>query len=54
MMSQASGMDRDNFFSKTIHAGADQVYWEVLLVAVGPKLSLAAVPLTLYMKLLHF
>lgn len=46
MMSQARCVDRDNLFSKTIHAGADQVYWEVLLVAVGPKLGLAAVQLT--------
>lgn len=46
MMSLARCVDRDNLFSKTIHAGADQVYCEVLLVVVGPKLSLAAVPLT--------
>lgn len=42
MMSRAHGVERDNFFSKIIHARADQFYQEVLLVAVVLTISLAA------------
>lgn len=42
-MSRAHGVERDNLFSKIIHAREDQFYQEVLLVAAVLTISLAAV-----------
>lgn len=43
MMSRAHGLERDDLFSKIIHARADQLDQEVLLVAVVLTISSAAV-----------
>lgn len=43
MMSRAHGAERDDLFSKIIHARSDQFYQEVLLVAVVLTISLATV-----------
>lgn len=43
MMSRAHGVERDDLFSKIIHAREDQLDQEVLLVAAVLTISLAAV-----------
>lgn len=43
MMSRAHGVERDDLFSKIIHAREDQFDQEVLLVAAVLTISLAAV-----------